>query len=58
MTDLERLLNVTIPKGGMHTEDIDDAQDRMSMRQPLTESEAMWRIELAILRLARALETK
>ncbi|MCH9733307.1 MAG: hypothetical protein K0U78_01935 [Actinomycetia bacterium] len=30
--------------------------DEASKRQPLTESEGLWRIELAILRVARALE--
>ncbi len=32
--------------------------DRDSKMQPLTESEGLWRIELAILRVARALESK
>ena len=34
-----------------------DKQDRDSKCQPLTESEALWRIELALLRVARALES-
>tara|TARA_R110000796_G_scaffold145845_3_gene262458 strand:+ start:5970 stop:6146 length:177 start_codon:yes stop_codon:yes gene_type:complete len=58
MTDIERLMNIEIPKGGMSEEQLMDAQDMNSMRQPLTESEALWRIELALLRLARALEVK
>jgi hypothetical protein len=32
-------------------------QDINSKCEPLTESEALWRIELAILRVARALES-
>lgn len=58
MTDIERLMGIEIPKGGMPEERWMDAQDKMSMRQPLTEPEALWRIELALLRLARAMEAK
>ena len=58
MTDIERLMGIEIPEGGMPEDDFIDAQDKMSMRQPLTEPEALWRIELAILRLARAMEAK
>ena len=34
-----------------------EQQDTNSKCQPLTESEALWRIELALLRVARALES-
>ena len=37
-------------------QDTRDQQDRHSKHQPLTEVEALWRIERAILRVAHALE--
>ena len=37
-------------------QDARDQQDRHSKHQPLTEVEALWRIERAILRVAHALE--